>query len=61
MPDIAMCEHPTCPAREHCKRHPDSGTVPNQHRQTYAMWTPTVKGKTLECDGYWPKKSKTSS
>jgi hypothetical protein len=43
MPDIAMCYHETCPAREHCKRHPDSGTKPNPHWQSVVMWQPTLK------------------
>lgn len=53
--DIAMCFHETCPARESCKRHPDSGTKPDPVGQTIMLWKPTVKGNTLECDGYWPK------
>jgi hypothetical protein len=60
MPDISMCYHETCPAREHCKRHPDSGTVPSEY-QSVAMWQPTLKGKVLECDGYWPKQDKSAS
>ena len=60
MPDIAMCYHETCPAREHCKRHPDSGTKPDKY-QTVVLWQPTLKGKVLECDGYWPKQDETAS
>jgi hypothetical protein len=55
-----MCYHETCPAREHCKRHPDSGTKPGKY-QSVVMWQPTLKGKVLECDGYWPKQDKPSS
>lgn len=55
MADISMCYHPTCPARESCKRHPDSGTVPDPVAQTIMLWQPKINGKVLECDGYWPK------
>ena len=56
--DISMCYHKNCPAREHCKRHPDSGTKPNPHWQSVVLWQPTLKGKVLECDGYWPKEER---
>lgn len=55
MPDIAMCGNKDCPAKETCYRHEASGTKPNPHGQTYAIWQPTLKGEVLECEGYWPK------
>jgi len=32
MPDITMCNNDKCPLSEHCKRHPDSGTVSGEHQ-----------------------------
>jgi len=35
MPDISMCANETCPRRQGCYRHEDSGTKPSEHRQSY--------------------------
>lgn len=44
MPDISMCQHPTCRMRRQCYRHADSGTQPSRYRQTYAHFTPGPAG-----------------
>jgi len=36
MPDITMCAE-TCEASTRCHRHPDSGTVPNEWRQSWRI------------------------
>ena len=48
MPDITMCAS-ECPRSEHCKRHPDSGTVPTPLRQSWFGPTPDING----CDQFW--------
>ena len=35
MPDTSMCLDTACPSRERCYRHPESGTRPDQHLQSY--------------------------
>lgn len=48
--DISMCNATNCPASHDCRRHPNSGTVPDPFQQCYADWQPDDTGA---CDGYW--------
>ena len=50
MADIAMCQHQTCPARNHCYR---ATATPDPHRQAYQVFTPEVIESVLVCDGLW--------
>jgi hypothetical protein len=43
---ITMCNE-KCPNSKDCRRHPDSGTVPNDHQS----W---AKFKVETCNAYWP-------
>lgn len=36
MSDLAMCQDDECPSRLRCRRHKESGTVPDTQRQKYA-------------------------
>ena len=49
MPDITMCQSPCSRSRE-CYRHQDSGTKPNQTRQSF--FQPEYTGE--ECEVFWP-------
>jgi hypothetical protein len=49
MPDIAMCMQGDCPRSKTCYRHEDSGTKPNDHRQSYFLG-----GDPANCEWYWP-------
>ncbi len=51
-PDFAMCQNPTCPSRDHCRRHEASGTRPNPRWQTYSGFS-VVPGM-LRCSAYVP-------
>jgi hypothetical protein len=44
MPDISMCGNETCALKDTCYRNPASGTKPNEHRQSWLMFT----GHTVE-------------
>lgn len=54
MPDIAMCEHRTCPSRALCYRHADSGTRPG-YWQSYSAFAPAEGADA--CDRFWPIRS----
>ena len=52
MPDYSMCQTETnCPNKKTCKRHADSGVVPDVY-QSYVEWKWTAFNG---CSGYWPK------
>lgn len=48
MPDISMCAATGCPKSRQCYRHEDSGTVPNEWRQSYIMGEPNG-----DCRNFW--------
>jgi len=48
--DGSMCEL-VCKLSKTCKRHEDSGSIPNQHYQSYALFTvQDRKHKNIPCD-----------
>jgi hypothetical protein len=49
--DIAMCQE-KCPKSKLCRRHPDSGTIPDPLRQTWEKFNPFL------CQAYWPLEHK---
>lgn len=49
MPDFSMCPSASCKVRRLCKRHEDSGTIPNDY-QTYSAFTPTGDNG---CGSFW--------
>lgn len=51
MPDIAMCSHPSCPSRQQCLRHRESGTVPGEY-QWYDAFEPGQDGR---CEWFVPR------
>ena len=54
MPDITMCNARACPASANCVRHPDSGTKPKEHTQSW--WQRDGDEDVGEsCGYYWPK------
>ena len=50
MPDFAMCLAVNCPSSARCKRHADSGTVPNVPMQSYASFHPIFQ--TGQCESF---------
>lgn len=56
MPDISMCPSVDCPSRSNCYRHTDSGTKPNEYRQTYTVFEWNLDAG--KCDDYWPNPNK---
>ena len=48
MADITMCAS-DCARSQHCKRHPDSGTIPTPGRQSWFGPSPDING----CDRFW--------
>ena len=50
MPDISMCVM-ACPKSRECRRHEDSGTVPDERWQA---WGSGIPGD--DCPIYWPAK-----
>jgi len=50
MPDISMCTNEDCRKSSLCKRHADSGTLPNVYCQTYITFNPMTDGN---CDYFW--------
>ena len=62
MPDISMCANGTCPIRRDCYRSPDSGTKPNERRQSWMTWEPSnaTSSQNVMCHGFmelWPKRA----
>lgn len=51
MPDISMCDSPTCPLRDSCYRNPASGTKPSEFRQA---WFIGQSDEGLDCKYHWP-------
>jgi hypothetical protein len=51
MPDISMCAVKDCPKSRECYRHRESGTKPNEYRQSYFMRPDDYKGP---CEHFWP-------
>lgn len=47
MPDFAMCSNSECPNTKTCRRHPDSGTVPDPIRQCWGTFN------WRQCNAYW--------
>lgn len=54
MPDITMCKATNCANSKTCRRSPDSGTIPDEYRQTWSNFMPEEKdGKRPDCHSYW--------
>lgn len=54
MVDICMCKSTDCANSKTCRRSPDSGTVPDEYRQTWTDFKPPmVDGRQLDCNAYW--------
>jgi len=52
MPNIEMCDNDRCQHSTDCKRHRDSGTIPNDSTQTWKTFLPDDNINI--CDGWWP-------
>lgn len=54
MPDITMCNATNCANSKTCRRSPDSGTIPDEYRQTWTNFMPgVIDGKRPDCHAYW--------
>ena len=51
MPDICMCSSVGCSVSKACRRHPDSGTVPDDELQVFAGFEPD---RGIFCNGFLP-------
>lgn len=52
MPDIMMCNAASCDRSKECRRHKDSGTVPDPYRQTW--WAREETDPTgINCRNFW--------
>jgi len=56
MPDIMMCAATGCARSPECYRHADSGTKPDEHRQSF--WLRDATSPVADkCDNFWPRQS----
>lgn len=55
MPDFAMCDDDSCPYKAECRRHPDSGTVPDKYQYWSMFVKPGPPVKPENCEGWVPR------